>query len=165
MAKIVQGERNGKLSLLKFDNAESPPVLWKDSAKYVEGVSKLLFQCGSRDAKFCVSTTGLHKLLTFNVLCVAMCVETRRATSLQYQCRNFDTPSKKRACMFFVLPSRLSHGNYIFWKGTTFILQPSFSMVRSSLFVTMTRLLHFSSPAHSIRLSTSRFSVFGLLMS
>ena len=32
MAKIVQGERNGKLSLLKFDNAEPPPVLWKDSA-------------------------------------------------------------------------------------------------------------------------------------
>ena len=25
----------------------------------VEGVSKLLFQCGSRDAKFCVSTIGL----------------------------------------------------------------------------------------------------------
>ena len=36
MAKIVQGERNGKLSLLKFDNAEPPPVLWKDSANYVE---------------------------------------------------------------------------------------------------------------------------------
>ena len=29
----------------------------------VSGVSKLLFQCGSRDAKFCVSTSGLDKLI------------------------------------------------------------------------------------------------------
>ena len=49
--------------------------------------------------------------------------------------------------------------------GTTDILYPFFSMMRMSLLVTMTRLLHFSSSAHSIRLSTSRLSVLGLLMS
>ena len=58
----------------------------------VEGVSKLSFHCGSRDAKFCVSTTIPGKLLIFNVLCAIVGVETRRATSLQHQCRNFDTP-------------------------------------------------------------------------
>ena len=39
---------------------------------YVEGVSKLSFQCGSRDAKFCVSTTGSNKLLIFNILYTVM---------------------------------------------------------------------------------------------
>ena len=32
----------------------------------VEGVSKLSFQCGSRDAKFCVSTIWLNKPLRLN---------------------------------------------------------------------------------------------------
>ena len=70
----------------------------------VEGVSKLLFQCGSRDAINRVSTTGFNKLLIFNVLgfnkllifnvlYVLTPVETWRAASLQHQCRNFDTPS------------------------------------------------------------------------
>ena len=53
------------------------------SSPIVEGVSKLLlFQCGSRDAKFCVSTIGLDKLLIFNIICAIINVETRRATLL-----------------------------------------------------------------------------------
>ena len=63
------------------------------SNQIVEGVSKLLFQCGSRDAINRVSTTTFGKLLIFNVLYVATPVETWRAASLQHQCRNFDTPS------------------------------------------------------------------------
>ena len=59
----------------------------------VEGVSKLSFQCGSRDAINRVSTTVFGKLLIFNVLYVVAPVETWRAASLQHQCRNFDTPS------------------------------------------------------------------------
>ena len=59
----------------------------------VEGVSKLLFQCGSRDAINRVSTTVLGKSLIFNILYVVTLVETWRAASLQHQCRNFDTPS------------------------------------------------------------------------
>ena len=42
----------------------------------VEGVSKLSFQCGSRDAKFCVSTIWLDKLLILNVLYVVVNIET-----------------------------------------------------------------------------------------
>ena len=53
-----------------------------------EGVSKLSFQCGSRDAKFCVSTIWLGKLLIFNVLCVLLRTPRRgNATFLQYKCR------------------------------------------------------------------------------
>ena len=59
----------------------------------VEGVSKLSFQCGSRDAKFCVSTIWLDKLLILNALYVVVNIETWRAASLQHQCRNFDTPT------------------------------------------------------------------------
>ena len=61
-----------------------------------EGVSKLLFQCGSRDAINRVSTTGFNKLLIFNVLYVLTPAETWRAASLQHQCRNFDTPTTWR---------------------------------------------------------------------
>ena len=43
-----------------------------------EGVSKLSFQCDSRDAKFCVSTIWLGKSLIFNVLCVAADAETQQ---------------------------------------------------------------------------------------
>ena len=60
-----------------------------------EGVSKLSFQCGSRDAKFCVSTICLDKLLILNVfvLYVAANIETRHATSLLMAKSHFDTPS------------------------------------------------------------------------
>ena len=43
-----------------------------------EGASKLSFQCGSRDAKFCVSTIWLGKLLIFNVLCIIVDIKTRQ---------------------------------------------------------------------------------------
>ena len=59
----------------------------------VGGVSKLSFQCGSRDAKFCVSTIWLDKLLILNVLYVAVNIETRHATSLPMAKPHFDTPS------------------------------------------------------------------------
>ena len=71
----------------------------------VEGVSKLSFQCGSRDAKFCVSKCGsrdakfcvstiwLDKLLILNVLYVVANIETQRATSLHLKKSHFDTPS------------------------------------------------------------------------
>ena len=59
----------------------------------VEGVSKLSFQCGSRDAKFCVSTIWLDKLLILNVLYVVVNIETRHATSLLMAKSHFDTPS------------------------------------------------------------------------
>ena len=59
----------------------------------VEGVSKLSFQCGSRDAKFCVSTIWLDKLLILNVLYVVANIETRHATSLLMAKSHFDTPS------------------------------------------------------------------------
>ena len=58
-----------------------------------EGVSKLSFQCGSRDAKFCVSTIWLDKLLILNVLYVVVNIETRHATSLLMAKSHFDTPS------------------------------------------------------------------------
>ena len=48
----------------------------------VEGVSKLSFQCGSRDAKFCVSTIWLDKLLILNILCIVADIEARHVTSL-----------------------------------------------------------------------------------
>ena len=59
----------------------------------MEGVSKLSFQCGSRDAKFCVSTIWLDKLLIFNVLYTIADIETRHATSLLMAKSHFDTPS------------------------------------------------------------------------
>ena len=59
----------------------------------VEGVSKLSFQCGSRDAKFCVSTICLDKLLMLNALYVVVNIETRHATSLLMAKSHFDTPS------------------------------------------------------------------------
>ena len=67
----------------------------------VEDVSKLSFQCGSRDAKFCVSTIWLDKLLILNVLYVLILnvlyvvvnIETRHATSLLMAKSHFDTPS------------------------------------------------------------------------
>ena len=59
----------------------------------VEGVSKLSFQCGSRDAKFCVSTIWLDKLLILNVLYIVANIETRHATSLLMAKSHFDTPS------------------------------------------------------------------------
>ena len=62
-------------------------------AKIVESVSKLSFQCGSRDAKFCVSTIWLDKLLILNVLYVVANIETRHATSLLMAKSHFDTPS------------------------------------------------------------------------
>ena len=43
-----------------------------------QGISKLSFQCGSRDAKFCVSTIWLVNLLIFNVLYVVADIETRQ---------------------------------------------------------------------------------------
>ena len=58
-----------------------------------EGVSKLSFQCGSRDAKFCVSTIWLGKLLILNVSYVVTNIETRHATSLLMAKSHFDTPS------------------------------------------------------------------------
>ena len=63
------------------------------SSPVVGGVSKLSFQCGSRDAKFCVSTIWLDKLLMLNVLYVAVNIETRHATSLLMAKSHFDTPS------------------------------------------------------------------------
>ena len=77
----------------------------------MEGVSKLSFQCGSRDAKFCVSTIWLdklsifkvlyiiadietrHKLSIFKVLYIIADIETRHATSLLMAKSHFDTPS------------------------------------------------------------------------
>ena len=59
----------------------------------VEGVSKLSFQCGSRDAKFCVSTIWLDKLFILNVLYIIANIETRHATSLLMAKSHFDTPS------------------------------------------------------------------------
>ena len=59
----------------------------------VEGVSKLSFQCGSRDAKFCVSTIWLYKPLTFNVLYAIANIETRHATSLHLKKPHFDIPA------------------------------------------------------------------------
>ena len=59
----------------------------------VEGVSKLSFQCGSRDAKFCVSTVWLNKSLILNVLYIVADIETRHATSLLMAKSHFDTPS------------------------------------------------------------------------
>ena len=78
------GVRNNTHKTLNINNL---------SNQIVEGVSKLLFQCGSRDAINRVSTTAFDKLLIFNVLYVAAPVETWRAASLQHQCRNFDTPT------------------------------------------------------------------------
>ena len=49
--------------------------------------------------------------------------------------------------------------------GTTLMQYPSLLISLSSLFVTIVRLLHFSSPAHSIRLATSRFSLLGDVIS
>ena len=60
---------------------------------YEEGVSKLSFQCGSRDAKFCVSTVWLNKSLILNVLYIVADIETRHATSLLMAKSHFDTPS------------------------------------------------------------------------
>ena len=59
----------------------------------VECVSKLSFQCGSRDAKFCVSTIWLDKLLILNILYIVVNIETRHATSLLMAKSYFDTPS------------------------------------------------------------------------
>ena len=59
-----------------------------------EDVSKLSFQCGSRDAKFCVSTIVLDKLLILNVLYVVVNIETRHATSLLMAKSHFDTMAK-----------------------------------------------------------------------
>ena len=42
------------------------------------------------------STIGLDKLLIFNAICAIINVETQRATFLQHQYRNFDTPSLTR---------------------------------------------------------------------
>ena len=69
----------------------------------VEGVSKLLFQCGSRDAINRVSTTMFDKSLIFNVLYVVTLVETWRAASLQHQCRNFDTPTTTGLINYLIL--------------------------------------------------------------
>ena len=49
--------------------------------------------------------------------------------------------------------------------GTTFMVYPSLQIFLSSLLVMITRLLHFSSSAHSMRLVTSRFSVLGEVIS
>ena len=53
----------------------------------VEGVSKLSFQCGSRDAKFCVSTIWLNKPLILNNF--IRCCGHRDAA------RHVSTPEKK----------------------------------------------------------------------
>ena len=60
---------------------------------YKEGVSKLSFQCGCRDAKFCVSTVWLDKPLILNVLYIVADIEMRHATSLLMAKSHFDTPS------------------------------------------------------------------------
>ena len=70
--------RQGGVSKISFHNVA------------VEGVSKLSFQCGSRDAKFCVSTIWLNKLLILNVLYVVADIETRHATSLLMAKSHFD---------------------------------------------------------------------------
>ena len=59
----------------------------------VEGVSKLSFQCGSRDAKFCVSTIWLGNLLILNILYTVSDIEARHTTSLHVIESSFDTPS------------------------------------------------------------------------
>ena len=64
----------------------------------MEGVSKLSFQCGSRDAKFCVSTVWLNKSLILNVLYIVADIETRHATSLLMAKSHFDTPSTLNTC-------------------------------------------------------------------
>ena len=48
----------------------------------MEGVSKISFQCGSRDAKFCVSTTGLDKPGGIKCFSAIVAIEARHATSL-----------------------------------------------------------------------------------
>ena len=58
-----------------------------------EGVSKLSFQCGSRDAKFCVSTIVLGKLLILSILHTAAGIESLHAVYLKYQHCYFDTLS------------------------------------------------------------------------
>ena len=63
------------------------------TTRLVEGVSKLSFQCCSRDAKFCASTIWLNKPLILNILYVVADIETRHATSLLMAKSHFDTPS------------------------------------------------------------------------
>ena len=88
----------------------------------VEGVSKLSFQCGSRDAKFCVSTIWLDKLLILNVLYVVANIETRHATSLLMAKSHFDTPSTTGLdkllmlnvlCVFNTIETRHGHASII----------------------------------------------------
>ena len=69
----------------------------------VEGVSKISFQCGSRDAKFCVSTIWLDKLLMLNVLYVVANIETRHVTSLPMAKSHFDTPSTTGLVNYLIL--------------------------------------------------------------
>ena len=64
----------------------------------VDGVSKLSFQCGSRDAKFCVSTIWLDKLLILNILYVVANIEMRHATSLHLKNRILIHPHNITLC-------------------------------------------------------------------
>ena len=57
------------------------------------GVSKLTFQCGRRDAKFCVSTIRLDKLLILNILCAITGIEARHAASLHLMKPHCGAPS------------------------------------------------------------------------
>ena len=88
----------------------------------VEGVSKLSFQCGSRDAKFCVSTIWLDKLLILNVLYVVANIETRHGTSLLMAKSHFDTLSTigldkllmlNVLCVFNTIETRHGHASII----------------------------------------------------
>ena len=57
------------------------------------GCIKIIISMWRRDAKFCVSTIWLDKLLILNVLYVVANIETRHATSLLMAKSHFDTPS------------------------------------------------------------------------
>ena len=74
-----KGRCIGVSPFLLLSDYVKPLISSSLSNPVVVGVSKLLFQCGSRDAINRVSTTTFGKLLIFNVLYVATPVETWRA--------------------------------------------------------------------------------------
>ena len=129
----------------------------------VEGVSKLSFQCGSRDAKFCVSTIWLDKLLILNVLYVVALVETWRAASLQHQCRNFDAPICNRGgnvtvfnCAFFPASQRHQHSNMRLRASMQAPTMPAFSfsfddMITESLLTRLSEYLRIADLMGSVR--------------
>ena len=67
-----------------------------------EGVSKLSFQCGSRDAKFCVSTIWIGKLLILNILCTIVDIKTRQRHASTIPCRYFATPYRHNEMMILI---------------------------------------------------------------